>query len=677
MLNTVLVSTIQHLCSVVHKKFLGEYFMDKPMVTASINNNDLTKLKKLLNTYIDNALDHIEEFSPLLKYDRVQSTRNSIFMIGVNCNLDIFSSKKSLKKSCKEKVFPIQGLIVLQLAIWSSVSPIIFKFIRALLQNFRRKEIDINKMDPNEVWLWLHCYTTCVLSTTSCVYKRNANILETKNPLYQVLLLVDSIAQNTIPFIKFGINTSLSDMGIDTKKCSTVLKGTNLWTHMTHTFSKYLNGKLSNIQARSEDKKSLIFWSEVDQHDSCMNTFIKNFGTIMKEETNLNHFFYEKLFVTCQSEYTNSDELMHENHDHQQTNLNSTAIPVIPAKLKPISSELTSAFELPVITTDKFNKLLRHLKSLKKQMDKYGILEALGSNHHSLKDKKDYYKKCCDSFVDRAFSPADLDDSSYSDYVKKMVYFTGLVVHDILQTIPPRSTDLLGSTNIFAHVLSYCLFSSNGKSKLVFEWKKFFLKLIPRSAFIQESKSNQAYLAHYRSNCVNRMIILPLQKKQVEYYLENKYFPDINMIVTNKTQGDSAGAHDSEHDNAHGNVNVGVDSVSDLITGNVVGGKRLQDDLTPAKSNKKKKTDLSPCPSSSGKQTCTPPKATKSNKKKTKYLSPCRSSSGNRNSTPPKQTKSNKKNKIDLPCCSSVGKRISTPPKRYMEQEPKKQLKSK
>ena len=58
---------IQKLCSFLWNQFQDTYFMDNPSVSAAIHNNDPTKLTKLTNIFIDQALNHISKINHVYK----------------------------------------------------------------------------------------------------------------------------------------------------------------------------------------------------------------------------------------------------------------------------------------------------------------------------------------------------------------------------------------------------------------------------------------------------------------------------------------------------------------------------------------------------------------------------------------------------------------------------------
>ena len=258
-----------------------KYFMDSPTVTAAINNNKPAELTEQTNIFIQQSLSHIEGVGPRfenIKNSKIEpSLTNSIFMIDVASNCHTFPLKNKIKDWYAKR------LIIIQLAIWSSVSSDCFNLISTILLTFWSQKIDVKQMDENELWHWLHCLTRCILSTTRFVYEIYATDLYSKNPLCQLLLLQASIHHNANPFMKFGINPSGHDLGIDTS----IVFQKNMWKYTTNEFVSYLNKSTVLWKSWSDENKTLKFFGEWGKPVITMTKVLVTMDCFITESVNV------------------------------------------------------------------------------------------------------------------------------------------------------------------------------------------------------------------------------------------------------------------------------------------------------------------------------------------------------------------------------------------------------
>jgi hypothetical protein len=430
-----------------------KYFMDSPTVTAAINNNDPAELTKLINSFIKETLSQIENFGPIfesIKQPKIKSSlKNSIFTMN-----DRVTSVCSLNSNVDN--WNARQLIMIQLAVWSVVSLESFKSITTILLNFWNKKIDVKQLDKNELWLWLHNLTRCILSTTSCVYKINATDIQSKNPVCQLLLLEASIHHNSLPFMQFGISIVSLDLNDDVK-APTDTKMTsknNQWQHWTKQFVEYLRGIDS---ARSDDNKTL----------KCFGEWGKP-GIPMKEITYTMDGFIKKVIASSKKrkEHCISSELLIQ--------------PPELIKLQPKESPVVVAapLTLPAKMSMDTHKFLRNnLESLMEKMDEYKIhnclkkiwklkLQDINKCKAEFPTMKASYVKCCEKFAETEFP-----SSNGLKYVKIMTGFSALLIYDYLQTTASNDM-MLDYKNALAHVLKHCIAGSYSKGE--FSWHMFF-----------------------------------------------------------------------------------------------------------------------------------------------------------------------------------------------------------
>jgi hypothetical protein len=529
--DNILIKVLK-LCTYLHKKFSKKHLMDNPAVTATIKNNESALFSELTNNFIQEALSHIEKVGP--RFENIkQSLKQSTFMIDVASNCHSFP----LKNKCAD--WNAKRLIMIKLAIWSSVSSESFKYIATLLFHFWSQKIDVKQMDENEIWLWLHCLTTCIVSTTRCVYEIYATYLFSKNPLCQLLLLDVSIHYNSLPFMHYGINPYGHDMGIDEvpKKTGTE----NNWTQLTDDFVNSLNqSKLLRKSLLSDENKSLgiglRFFGEwgkpgvpiCNRISFTMNHFMQKSASIKFERNKL-----------CEiTKLQPKDTIMSiAGATHEAATLEPTSF-ILPAKL----SKATHM------------SLQKGLERLMKKMQEYNICTCLSNifqlqlpdinNHNKLLFEKNKvsYIKCCDEFAETEFPNLN---ENVLNYMKKMTSFSGLLIYDYLQY---NSKDImLDHKSVLAHVLKYCLNGSKSKGK--FQWQLFFRHLIPQSAFKKNEtvEPNLRFLSLYLKTCMDKMSIEEPPKLELfQFYFQNKYFSDMNSMnenALNDTKTKKVNAH--------------------------------------------------------------------------------------------------------------------------------------
>jgi hypothetical protein len=173
------------------------------------------------------------------------------------------------------------------------------------------------------------------------------------------------------------------------------------------------------------------------------------------------------------------------------------------------------------------------------------MVKALEHESTSMEDKRKSYKECCAKFFEMTFPVKEIK-SSYDQYLIKLVAYSGLLIHDILRV--KHTKDLLEYQNVFAHVLSFCLDGSYNKKKEM-DWKSFFGKLVPRSAFAQTfaqtSDKSPCRLSLYFKKCFESMKIKAPDENELDYYYQQNYFPVRTKIVVES------------------NVNAGFDAIGD------------------------------------------------------------------------------------------------------------------
>ena len=517
--NDNILVRVMKLCSYLHKKFSKKYLMDNLPVTAAIKNNESAMFTKLTNNFIQDALSHIEEVGP--RFENIkQSLKNSTFMIDVASNCHTFP----LKNKCDD--WNAKRLIMIQLAIWSSISSESFKYIATMLLHFWSQKIDVKQMDENEIWLWLHCLTTCIVSTTRCVYEIYATDLYSKNPLCQLLLLDVSIHHNSLPFMHYGINPYGHEMGIDEVSKTTGTK--NNWTHLTDEFVNSLNqSKLLRKSLLSDENKSLGIglrffgeWGKPGVPTSTkisftMNHFIQKSASIKIERNKLGEI------IKLQPK----DTIMSIAGATYEAAIEPTSL-ILPAKMSKATHK----------------SLQKDLNLLMKKMEEYNICTCLSNifqlqlpdinNHNKLLIEKNKvsYIKCCDEFAETEFPNLN---ANVLNYMKKMTLFSGLLIYDYLQNNLSKDI-MLDHKSVLAHVLKYCLNGSKSKGK--FQWQLFFRQLIPQSAFNKNEtvEPNLRFLSLYLKTCMDKMSIEKPSKIEIfQFYFQNNYFSDMNLMNEN------------------------------------------------------------------------------------------------------------------------------------------------
>lgn len=484
------------------------YFMDSPTVTAAINNNNPAELTKLIKSFIKVALNQIENFGPIfesIKLPKIKSSlKNSIFMMNDRVNND-FDNRNA------------RQLIMIQLAVWSVVSSETFKSITSLLLNFWNKKIDVNKFDKNKVWLWLYNLISCILATTSCVYKINATDFQSKNPVCQLLLLEASIHHNSLPFKQFGIGIGSLDLNEDVKATTdTKMNSQNnqlQHQHWTKKFVEYLKGIDS---AKSDNNKTLRCFWEWGNPEIPTNEITYAMDGFMK-------------VASCEKEKKQSIS--------PEFLIQPPELPKLKPKESPVV--VSTPFTLPAKMSMDTHKVLRkNLELLMKKMEEHKIHSCLKKNWKlKLQDinkfeaefptMKASYLKCCEKFAETEFPK---DNSNVLKYMKTMCVFSGLLIYDYLQTTDSNDM-MLDYKNVLAHVLKHCIAGSI--SKRGFSWHTFFNMLIPQSAFNDDCAQHLMILAIYSKNCIHVMSIEVPSKleKQFQFYFQSNYFFDMDLMI--------------------------------------------------------------------------------------------------------------------------------------------------
>ncbi len=179
MKSNYILSLLQHLKQCWQQQHFIDFDSD---LTEAIKKNEPDTESKITNCFFKTALGHISKFNSsigqYLQSDALHYLCNSYsqFTSVVNKDSqDFFNDDHGILNSKKGLGWHEKIVITLQLTIWSCVSFKCFKCICIAVTQFKRNNIDIGE---SEFWLWLHCFTTCVLCSTSCVYDMYATALE-------------------------------------------------------------------------------------------------------------------------------------------------------------------------------------------------------------------------------------------------------------------------------------------------------------------------------------------------------------------------------------------------------------------------------------------------------------------------------------------------------------------
>jgi hypothetical protein len=179
---------------------------------------------------------------------------------------------------------------------------------------------------------------------------------------------------------------------------------------------------------------------------------------------------------------------------------------------------------VPSVSEEKYQQLHGRLLKMMKQFHSYGMIQVLEDTLSSIKDKQSTYKDKCDDFCTKIFGDVG---TAYRLYLKKMIGYSGLLIHDIVGV--GHSTNLRDHQKVFVHVLSYCI-GSNDPNGSHF-WRIFFGKLIPRSA--EDSGDVGIRIWLYFRKCLNsmKMVAPPNIEKQLGYYYQHNYLSDASGKV--------------------------------------------------------------------------------------------------------------------------------------------------
>jgi hypothetical protein len=140
-------------------------------------------------------------------------------------------------------------------------------------------------------------------------------------------------------------------------------------------------------------------------------------------------------------------------------------------------TECEAISSVPLITDEKYKKLLFHLVKMKNQLDTFQIIQHLENPSTTpTKEKSCVYQDKCIDFCKRKFALKD-HQITIDQYLIKMIAYSGLLIHDILRV--KHIKNLVDHQNVFAHVLSYCLegtYDTSGSYKEQNQnvWKNFF-----------------------------------------------------------------------------------------------------------------------------------------------------------------------------------------------------------
>ena len=228
-------------------------------------------------------------------------------------------------------------------------------------------------------------------------------------------------------------------------------------------------------------------------------------------------------------------------------------------------SKKAVAYVVPSVTEEKYQQLRCQLLKIMRQLQPYGIFRVLEESPSKNKDKQSSYNKKCVEFCNKKFGDVG---SAYKIYLTKMVAYSGLLIHDILGV--EHNNHLLVHQNLFAHILSYCLDGSYDEKRKI-NWKIFFGKLVPRSAFSTNGNNPHCNLLLYFKKCFDSMKIEPPEGNQLDYYYDHDYFPDATKIVVERKQHhaqigqDGSGTKKRKEKSPVGKKKPGVNGIGNTV----------------------------------------------------------------------------------------------------------------
>ena len=287
----------------------------------------------------------------------------------------------------------------------------------------------------------------------------------------------------------------------------------------TSYFTHHIQGRKGKeyIVSLSRKDQTLNFFLE---NNSCVWVdLIKIFSSFVEEGRVQRHCHGERMLEE-------DEELSHKDTNPDLTNYAASALVLI-GRSPPIPSKQDTVASVPLVTEEKYHKLCSQLVKMNKQFSTCGMVKALEHESTSMEDKRKSYEECCTKFFEMTFPVKEIK-SSYDQYLIKLVAYSGLLIHDILRV--KHKKDLLEYQNVFAHVLSFCLDGSYNKKKEM-DWKSFFGKLVPRSAFAQTSNKSPCKLSLYFKKCFESMKIKAPDENELDYYYQQIFFPVRTKIV--------------------------------------------------------------------------------------------------------------------------------------------------
>ena len=538
-----IISLIANLDQREHQYF----FEDDASLAEAIKKNEPDTVSKLTNCFFKDSLRHISQFNSLtgqyLQSDamRYLCRSYSSFISVVNKeSQDFFKDDHGTLNKKKGLGLHEKIVITIQLIIWSRVSLDCHKCICMTVLQFKCKNIGIGE---REIWSWLHGFTTCVVASTSWVYDMYATDLEKKHPSCQVLLVFASIHHFLGHATKRFSSTSILKTCVEID-CLSI--ATSYFTHF--------------IQGR-KGKECIVSLARTDQ---TLNFFLENNSGVWVDLIKIFSSFVEEGRVQRHRHTLEEDEeLSHKDTNPDMTKFAASALVLI-GRAPPIPSKQDTVASVPSVTEEKYHQLCSQLVKLKKQFKICGMVKALEHESTSMEDKRKSYQECCTKFIEMTFLVKEIK-SSYDQYLIKLVAYSGLLIHDILRV--KHKKDLLEHQHVFAHVLSFCLDGSYNKKKEM-DWKSFFGKLVPRSAFAvaQTSDKSPRKLSLYFRKCFESMKIKAPDENELDYYYQQNYFPVRTKIVVERNVN---AAFDAIGDGGNGRQSPGVKKTYEQTKGSL------------------------------------------------------------------------------------------------------------
>jgi len=388
-----------------------------------------------------------------------------------------------------------------------------------------------------------------------------ATDLEKKHPSCQVLLVFASIHHFLGHATKRFSSTSILKTCVEID-CLSI--ATSYFTHF--------------IQGR-KGKECIVSLARTDQ---TLNFFLENNSGVWVDLIKIFSSFVEEGRVQRHRHTLEEDEeLSHKDTNPDMTKFAASALVLI-GRAPPIPSKQDTVASVPSVTEEKYHQLCSQLVKLKKQFKICGMVKALEHESTSMEDKRKSYEECCTKFIEMTFPVKEIK-SSYDQYLIKLVAYSGLLIHDILRV--KHKKDLLEHQHVFAHVLSFCLDGSYNKKKEM-DWKSFFGKLVPRSAFAvaQTSDKSPRKLSLYFRKCFESMKIKAPDENELDYYYQQNYFPVRTKIVVERNVN---AAFDAIGDGGNGRQSPGVKKTHEQTKGSL-GSSEQPTNKNPSSKHKAK-----------------------------------------------------------------------------------------